>query len=59
MEPEQFLEELGAFAQSEGGVQKLRILLLQLAEVDALMALCDKLEKVRIPQLNCKRITSS
>jgi hypothetical protein len=59
MEPEQFLEELATFAQSEGGVQKLRNLLLQLAEVDALMALCDKLEKVRIPQENCKRITAS
>ena len=31
MEPEQFLEELSTFAQSEGGVQKLRELILQLA----------------------------
>ena len=31
MEPEQFLEDLSAFAQSEGGVQKLRDLILQLA----------------------------
>jgi len=31
MEPEQFLEELSTFAQSEGGVQKLRDLILELA----------------------------
>src|SRR6056300_597410 len=31
MESEQFLEELSTFAQSEGGVQKLRDLILQLA----------------------------
>ena len=31
MEPEEFLEELSTFAQSEGGVQKLRDLILQLA----------------------------
>ena len=31
MDPEQFLEELSTFTQSEGGVQKLRELILQLA----------------------------
>lgn len=31
MEPEQFLEELSIFAQYQGGVQKLREIILQLA----------------------------